>query len=312
MTRWWSIMLGVIVILLLCCYLIIPGRMIIKESVAVPTNPNGFQRALLNGANWEKWWPGKLEGTKGEKLAYNGHTYTLLEKRLTSLVFSLTGKDSSQPAWLHYVSTGADTVLLQWETEASTSVLPWKRLERYSQMRQLNADFRAILQKARDFFSRPENLYDIPVQQVQVVDSTLIFTSATTQGFPSNTFIYGLIDELKDYSSGQSAKVTGYPMLNVTTTDSVQFTTKVALPVDKKLKSSGNISYRWMLGGGKILVTEVRGGPGAIHRSMERLETFVQDHHFIAPAIPFQSLITDRSKEKDTSKWVTKIYYPIM
>ena len=312
MKRWWSVLLAIVVILLVCCYLMIPGRMIIKENAAVSTNPSGFQRVLLNAANWKKWWPGKVENANGKKLAYNGNTYTLLETRLTTLVFSVSGKDSSQPLLLHFITTGPDTVLLQWESEAATSFLPWKRLERYWQVRKLSSDLRAILGKAQNFFSRPENLYGIAVNQEKVVDSTLIFTSATSRGFPANAFIYNLINELKVYASEQSAAITGYPMLNITTRDSVQFTAKVALPVDKKLKPSGNISYRWMLGGGKILVTEVKGGPGVIHNTMERLETFVQDHHFVAPAIPFQSLITDRTKEKDTSKWITKIYYPIM
>jgi hypothetical protein len=38
----------------------------------------------------------------------------------------------------------------------------------------------------------------------------------------------------------------------------------------------------------------------------------VQDHQRVAPAIPFQSLVTDRTKQPDTSKWVTRLYWPIM
>jgi hypothetical protein len=29
-------------------------------------------------------------------------------------------------------------------------------------------------------------------------------------------------------------------------------------------------------------------------------------------AIPFQSLITDRVKEPDTAKWITKLYAPVL
>ena len=32
----------------------------------------------------------------------------------------------------------------------------------------------------------------------------------------------------------------------------------------------------------------------------------------MSPAIPFESLITNRLEEPDTSKWVTKIYYPFL
>jgi hypothetical protein len=38
----------------------------------------------------------------------------------------------------------------------------------------------------------------------------------------------------------------------------------------------------------------------------------MNDHFLSAPAIPFEILITDRSKEKDTTRWKTKIYQPSM
>jgi hypothetical protein len=29
-------------------------------------------------------------------------------------------------------------------------------------------------------------------------------------------------------------------------------------------------------------------------------------------AMPFQLLVTDRSKEKDSTNWITQLYYPVM
>jgi hypothetical protein len=101
-------------------------------------------------------------------------------------------------------------------------------------------------------------------------------------------------------------------MLHITTSDSLQFTTRVAIPVNKKLPGSGSISYRWMLGGGNILVTEVKGGPYSIRQAFRQLEYYVVDHRRIAPAIPYESLVTDRRSQKDTAQWVTRIYYPVM
>jgi hypothetical protein len=37
----------------------------------------------------------------------------------------------------------------------------------------------------------------------------------------------------------------------------------------------------------------------------------MQDYGKSVVAIPFQYLVTDRLAEKDSSKWVTKIYQPI-
>ncbi|HZH63621.1 MAG TPA: GyrI-like domain-containing protein, partial [Flavisolibacter sp.] len=140
----------------------------------------------------------------------------------------------------------------------------------------------------------------------------LISTSTTTSGYPSADRIYSLIDKLQAFAQTKGAKQTGQPMLNINTPDSISYRVQVALPVDKKLKDEGDIFYRWMLGGGNILVMEVKGGYATINKAFMEMENYVRDFSRTAPAIPFQSLITDRRKEPDTGKWVTKLYWPVI
>lgn len=302
-----------LIIAIFSCYVFIPGRVRIQENMFVQSNPSGFQRALLNENKWRQWWPGKMTNNEGNDcFTYNGFSYTLTEKKLSTLVFLVRNRDFSDTVLLHYITSGPRSVLLSWEAEMATGSMPLKRVERYLKTRQIITDLKVLLEKAKNFYSRAENVYDLQVEHSLVVDSTLLFTSASTKSFPGTEFIYNLIDKLTAYATSHSAKITGYPMLNISTADSTEFLTKVALPVDKKLNSSGNISYRWMLGGGNILVTEVKGGPSAISKATKKLEEYIADHRYVSPAIPFQSLVTDRLKVKDTSRWVTKIYYPIM
>src|SRR5690242_10659970 len=154
----------------------------------------------------------------------------------------------------------------------------------------------------KTFYSKTENVYGIHITQEKVVDSTLLQNSAVSKGYPTTEFIYGLIDEMQRYCSSQSATQTGFPMLNITTEDSSNYLVKVAIPVDKKLKPSGNMVYRWMLGGGNILVAEVKGGPSTVADAFRRVEDYVNDYRRVVPAIPFQSLVTDRRQEKDSNK----------
>ena len=91
--------------------------------------------------------------------------------------------------------------------------------------------------------------------------------------------------------------------MNLYTKDGITYLVRVAIPVDKQLPASGNISYKWMLGGGNILITEVKGGHAEIKKAYDQTELYVADHNRVAPAIPFQSMITDRRQEKDSTKW---------
>jgi hypothetical protein len=169
-----------------------------------------------------------------------------------------------------------------------------------------------LLQSIKSYHSNTLNLYGYDIQKKSVVDSTLISTSKEIKGYPSTAVIYSLIDELKNYIQQQAANETGYPMLNIFTKDSITYLVKVAIPVDKKLPSSGNISYRWMLGGGNILITEVKGDNQEIQKAYTQIQQYISDYKRVAPAIPFESLVTDRRKQPDSSQWITKIYYPVM
>jgi hypothetical protein len=62
---------------------------------------------------------------------------------------------------------------------------------------------------------------------------------------------------------------------------------------------------------GNILEAEVRGGEAAVQNGIEELENYKEDHEKTSPAIPFQLLVSDRSKEPDTAKWITRLYYPV-
>jgi hypothetical protein len=62
---------------------------------------------------------------------------------------------------------------------------------------------------------------------------------------------------------------------------------------------------------GTILVAEVKGGTATVEEGFRQLEFYIDEHELSSPGRPFQSLITDRSIEKDSTKWVTKLYYPV-
>jgi len=62
---------------------------------------------------------------------------------------------------------------------------------------------------------------------------------------------------------------------------------------------------------GNILVAEIKGGIYSVNEAERQLVNYANDYKKISPAIPFQSLVTNRQLEPDTSKWVTRLYYPI-
>ncbi|HEX2606972.1 MAG TPA: hypothetical protein VHK91_06315 [Flavisolibacter sp.] len=283
----------------------------VEQMVSIITNPQAFQRTILHDDSWAKWWPHEGNTRTAPlnplRFSYNDRTYTLVEKRQnTILIDVLGGKDTVHTA-LTFIPSFPDTMHVIWAASENPV-----RSYQPAAITALNKDLRILLEKMDNYYSRPEHVYDRKIEQILVTDSLLVSTVKTTKGYPSIPFIYDMIGTLRNYVKSQSAKETGFPMLNITTNDSLEFLTRVALPVDRRLPGTDAISYKWMMGGGKILVTEVKGGPQAIKEAVHQLDNFVRDHNRVAPAIPFQSLITDRMAEKDTSRWITKLFYPVM
>ena len=61
----------------------------------------------------------------------------------------------------------------------------------------------------------------------------------------------------------------------------------------------------------EVLTAEVGGGYGAIRQAHTQFNYFIQDYSLLQMANSFESLVTDRSLERDTAKWITRFYTPI-
>jgi len=99
-------------------------------------------------------------------------------------------------------------------------------------------------------------------------------------------------------------------MLNVYADNPGRYQVMVAIPTKSDLPSESGFQLKKMVLG-NILVAEVKGGPATVRLGEENLQNYVDDYHKISPAIPYQSLITNRMAESDTTKWITKLYYPV-
>ena len=300
-------------LLLTFTYLFIPNKITISEKINVIANREAIFRKLGDTGEWHNWWPGEKQDTGVKKVfVLNGLRYHLDDKKFLSLPISIAKTGFKTLTELTFIAENTEETILSLNGFITTSYNPVKRFRVYLTANKLKKDIKNLLQSVKSCYSTTKSLYGYDIQKKLVVDSILLSTFKESKGYPSLKIIYSLIDELKRYIKQESAKEKGNPMLNVFTKDSITYLVKVAIPVDKELPSSGNINYRRMLGGGNILVTEVKGGESEIQKAYDQIQHYISDHNRVAPAISFESLVTDRRQEPDSSKWVTRIYYPVM
>jgi hypothetical protein len=280
-------------------YIFIPNIVRLKSSTGIKTTQKGLQRMLLNNKNVANWWPGTINKD------------SFYDNSITLLPIIIENKETSIKSTLFLISIQTDSLNLEWVAQTISSYNPVKRFTSYIKARQINNDMDMVLKKMKQYYSFPKNIYGYDIQKELVVDANLISTSGKCKGFPGNEFIYGLINKLKGYANEENTKITGYPMLNIEPFDSVDYLVRVALPLEKLLPDKGNIHQKRMLKNGNILVTEIKGGNAQTGEAFNQIMHYANDYERSSPAIPFYSLITDRTKEPDSSKWITKVYYPV-
>lgn len=292
-------------------YLLIPNIVNIKQEQSINTSQAGLQRMLLTKSNVLKWWPGTQ--TDSGSLLYNGNTYEFANNNITLIPVLITNNSQNIHSTIFSLAPAKETVQLTWVCKTVTSYNPIKRIQYWLKAKNLNTDLEYLLEKMNDFYSNTENIYGIKIEKKLVEDSILISTAAACKNFPTTEFIYTQIAKLNTYAAINNAQAAGYPMLNIETDDGVNYNVRLALPVNKIIPDKPNdITLKRMLGGGNILVAEVKGGNATTAEALRQINLYARDYQRIPPAIPFFSLITNRMAEADSSKWITKVYCPVM
>lgn len=296
----WLLSIGILLVVFLgCVYIFIPGSLSISQVTPVSSSPNGAYRSLADTGKWRNWFP-----------ATDAYKFTLTQP-LPHGVDVLVERDSMKiPSRIVIMPVQSDSVTLVWQCTYPAGNNPFKRIASYNRAAALKDNFAEILQQFKAYAENTQNIYGYNIQQTSTTDTMLVAVRGSAAKYPSTQEVYKLVNQLKDYLIVNGARQTGYPMLNVTpTVDTFHF--QVAVPVNKELPDKDNIFSRRMVPG-NFMMLEAKGGPATIDHAMKQLQQYAVDYQRTSMAIPFQVMITDRMQEQDTTKWITRIYYPVM
>lgn len=297
---------------LISIYVFIPKDLKVSKVLAVNASINAGTRFIMDTSQWIKWWPTTDAQTGSHQmLVWNQATHQANTALFNGMGIQTNFKDRSIKGELIFAQLGLDSMAIFWNYQLSSGWNPIKRMEDYFFMKDLKEVITEPIKGLQAFLESKEKVYGMQIVQDMVKDTILVSTKKILPSQPDQATVVAMIDQLKNYAQQTGAKQTGFPMLNITVLDSTHFQTMVALPVDKQIPETANFSWKRMVAG-KILIGEVKGGASKAATAMEQMKLYVQDYHITSPAIPFYSLVNDRRLEKDSTKWITRIYYPVM
>jgi hypothetical protein len=203
-----------------------------------------------------------------------------------------------------------DSSVLQLEVYFPTSLNPVSRLRLNGEVKQIQGEASVFLTRLKNNLEDQQKVYGISIRETSTADSMLVERQQVFDQYPSDSAIYILVGKLQQFIRSHGAHETGYPMFNVTEQVGGTFEVRVALPTDKEMRSDREVVWRQLIHG-KYLEADVRGGDGVVRTAMGQMRNYINDYRRTMMAIPFQSLVTNRRMETDTTKWLTKLYFPI-
>jgi len=313
MKRWIIITASLVLLFVISTYFIIPAKITVTRSVTVKANPIAAYRFLSDESNWSRWWPGSVSNKQVNPVFESGGYQFKKNKILYESFEILIEKgERAENSLLYIFSLGIDSLKINWATTIKTGNNPLSKIRRYLKAREIGSQFENILAAAQQHISTVQHIYGIDIRKEKVKIEFLVSAKKSFNRYPNTESIYEMIRQIKNYIAQAQAKEEDYPMVHVRTIDNAHYDVQVAIPVDRNLPATDIFSSKMMLKGGDILVTEISGGKNIADSAMKQMEQFVTDHKYVRIAIPFQSLVADRMNEPDSSKWITKIYYPVM
>ncbi len=291
-------------------YILIPSNIHFRKSMYVKTSPNSAARFLLDEKAWHSWWPAKSANKSDTYFLYKDYEYAVNWKMISGDSIRIITKDGAINSLINIIAINKDSTGFQWEGTSQTETNIFKRVSNYFTQKKLQNHTGEIFSALKEYLENGANVYGVNIEHKMVVDTLLISSKKMFTAYPNTEQVYDMINELKKYIATNNVEQTNPPMLHVVQ-DSGMFKTMVALPISKIIPNTDKFIIKKMIAG-KILIAETKGGSANAEATIKTVELYMDDYHLMSPAISFQSLVTDRSKETDSTKWVTKIYYPVM
>ncbi len=309
MKKWILIVSLFVALITSILYFLIPSNKNTGCKVIVNCTESGAARKITNVKNWQLWWAGKK--INDTLYTHQNFTYRIDRMLLNGIETTIFNNGDSVKGFLQIIYYGNDSTQFQWiYNNINYSANPLTRFEQYFALRKCRKNIVLLLGGMKNYFDRPENIYGLKITTEKVAETSMISVKNTFQQYPSTQEIYGMVQSVKEYIQKKGGQQAGYPMLHVEKEGQAVFEAMVALPTKSDLPAEARFELKHMHLG-FILTADVKGGAYSVVKGEEELTNYFRDYKKNSPAISFQSLVTDRLTETDSTKWVTRLYYPV-
>jgi effector-binding domain-containing protein len=318
------IVLGIIAIFLIMCAFL--PKNVHTESSSVINAPARQVFAQVNSfKNWAKWSPFQTDTTMINQ--FEGPEYGVGAKIVWTSEYSGNGSqtitesvpDSFIKTDLDFMEQGSafsiytfepygDSTIMKWSTDMLDLGYPLGRFMGLFMNGMMQSYYKIGFDNLNKLLAGMPTI-EVTFESVGARKALIIKDSAMMNDIGSK--MGSLYGEIMGLLQKNSAEMSGPPFCIYYTWDvNKPFVMECGIPVAKVLKGSGRIEFR-EIPETKTAKTIHKGSyetSGITHDLMNKYLSF---NNIEVIGYPWEVYVTDPMMEKDTTKWITEIYYPI-
>jgi hypothetical protein len=298
----------VVFIVLIGVIFSLPKQKQYTDKILVNCTPTAATRVMSDLKNWKLWWPGEIQ--EDSLFSFKHQPIQIQTILLNGFYANISLQDIPAFIDIQFLSAPNKQSEFSYTYTFYYSKNPLIKLVQLFKIGTAKAELDLLLNGIKSNLEDVKKVYGFEIIEERVPNATHISTKKEFNHYPNTEEIYRSVDALYNYISENQAKAVNAPIYNIFTPDDKHYQLMVAIATDRPLPTNNTFLFKEMVRG-KIIVGKSIGPKTTIDQCLKQVEYFVKDHGRSSPAIQFNRLITDRRKEKDSTKWITTINYPV-
>lgn len=304
----------------------LPSKMVVDRSVTINAPIEEVFKQVNDFKNWDNWSPWHQMDTSMEITYFgkesglgSGYEWSSTNEKIgsgkaeiinsvanDSIVVKLYLKDS--PALNRFKLSQTDSgIVLSW---CYTSEIGYNPFARFTV-----SIAEGIVAKKIDYGLQllKENLKTTPkfsCKKVELLERNYVSVKVTCLNSDIKKEMGQAYTNLMVFIEQSNVEMIGYPLCFYHNYDVQSTTFEAAIPISKKIEGSDDIMVK-TLPKGDYVTTAYNGSYDKIQVAYQALTQWMTDNKIEAQGMPFDEYVTNPAEEKDTTKWITNIYYPL-
>ncbi|MDX2001980.1 MAG: SRPBCC family protein [Chitinophagales bacterium] len=325
-----------LILLITIAGFIMPRQMHVEYTGQVNAPIDQVYRAVSDLRTWGKWdaWSkndpeqkvtfegpdggvGQIRKWEGKK---NGEgSMTIVSTRenqemVSELDFGFGGKPTST---IYFVDKGGNATEVRWVMDNDLGMNPFVRLMMGMFKGAMVNDFKTSLEGLDTYLkTNPTTASNNTVAKPQVIDlqeQWFATVSKKNVAFDNISESLGsMYGSIGAFLAQSKVEPTGPPSAFYTNynIEKRMMDIEAALPISGKIDAKNGILVR-PLGHKKAVMLEYHGAYDKMDAAHDQLQAYITDNKLTIVGAPWETYVSDPMMEKDTSKWLTNIYYPV-